>query len=140
MKTTGFKFQTKLQMPELGAIFRSTAEAMYSGSAKLAAGLRRLTGQLAGAQGLEFFTPRDESPFSTLDADQPNFSVGVSIPKASGTGGGTIVIQMLIWDRASHRDVTILSPVSMGNKSASSRALDLMRQSFVDADPQAQFQ
>jgi hypothetical protein len=128
MKTSSVSFTTHESVQDVATHFRLFATSKYSGAVKLAAGLRRITGTLAGATGVEFFTPKGDDQFDAIDTDPPSFSVGASIPKLSGTGDGNVVIQLYLWERGTHRDGRIITAYSLGARSASLRALDEVTQ------------
>ena len=136
MKVDGYTIISGLSVANLAEVFRRTTEGMYGGKAKLGAGLRRLSGQVPTGQRLEFFTPKDDSPFASLETDQPQFSVGVSIPKFVGSGGG-IVLQAFIWDRGPHRETKIVTPYTVGSSSSSKTALAKLADAYRDADTSA---
>jgi hypothetical protein len=58
----------------------------------------------------EYFTPRDDSPFSVLDDDKPTFPVGVTVPMFAGTGDGEATPHTYVWDRGTVRDVMLPQP------------------------------
>ena len=139
MKGNGFMMATRLGTREVADEFKTYCLGTYSGAAKTASFLRKALGQLPDAQAVEFFAPRGDSPFAELEQDRPAFSVGASIPKASGTGGGVVVLQLYVWDRNDHREVSVLGPSSMGSSSATNRRLADLQAAFHRADPQARF-
>ena len=72
----------------------------------------------------EYFTPRDDSPFSVLDDDKLTFSVGVTVPKFAGTGDGEVTLHMYVWDRRTVRDVMLASPHTFASASSARKAVD----------------
>jgi len=99
------EFSTSMSVTELSIIFRDAAESMYGAKEKLARFVRRL-------ESIKYFTPR-ETPFDALDDDKEKFSVGVTFPKFSGTGGGVVTLHMYVWDRGDVREVELYSPHSL---------------------------
>lgn len=125
MRVIGYGVTTTLSVKEQATIFQDTAESMFKGVAKLGAGLRRLSGQVPGGQGLNFFTPSSsDDPFDLLDDDKPTFSVGVSIPKFAASGGGNVVVHLYTWDRGDHRETKLQAPYTMGSAGATRKAVD----------------
>jgi hypothetical protein len=137
MRVAGFTVFSSLGVKENADLFKSTTSGMYGGSAKFAAGVRRISGQMKTAQRLEFFKPTNDSPFSALDDDVEDFAVGVSIPKAVGTGGGSIVLQLFVWDRGDRREARVRSPYSIGSASSTRKALNALGLAYQEADPGA---
>jgi hypothetical protein len=66
-----------------------------------------LTASLMGGRSLNFYTPEDDSPFAAADDDPPVFSVGVAVPKAYAAHAHGTNVHMNVWERGSHRDVTL---------------------------------
>lgn len=137
MKVDSYRVESRLTVVNLAEVFRSTAEGLYSGKAKAGAGFRRLIGQLPAGQRLEFFTPKDDSPFAVLDRDRAHFAVAASIPKFAGSGGGNVVLHCYIWDRHVHRSISLLSPHTIGSSSSSKSALAKVVEAIRTADPGA---
>ena len=121
MRTLGTRLNTLLATKDLAEYFRQATESLY--------GLKGRFGSLArsftqpGGNSFEYFTPRDDSPFSSLEEDKPGFSVGVNIPKFAGTGGGETTVHMYVWDRGSHREVVLVSPHTIGSASSAKKAV-----------------
>ena len=133
MKVTSVEIQSSLSVREQADLFRTTASQLYSGRAKLVAGLRRATGQLASGQRLEFYTPEGDA-FTAANDDQAAFAVGVWIPKTGGMGSGRVSIQLFIWDRGNSRDSSFRAPLEMGGAGATRKMLDEFVAVFRQAD------
>ncbi|WP_142211942.1 hypothetical protein [Streptomyces sp. SLBN-118] len=140
MRISGMDMRTCLTVEQAASVFQETAASMFTGAAKLSAGLRRLTNQLPGAQRVEFFTPRSESPFAALESDEADFCVGVSIPKAAGSGGGVVVVQFFAWDRGDHREIRLRSPSTIGSSGSTRQVLVGLRQAYAAKDTQLKIQ
>lgn len=82
-----------------------------------------------------YFTPHDESPFSELDDDQPEFSVGFEGPTVRGPGAHTL---MSVWDRGDRREVVIEARHTFGNRRFASRATNQLVGGFESADPEVE--
>jgi hypothetical protein len=83
-----------------------------------------------------YFTPTDDSPFSSLDDDKPDFSVGVMIPKFNaGAQGNAAALHMYVWDRGESREVHLLSPHNLGGGMHASRLVGKAVEAFQAADP-----
>lgn len=139
MHVSGFSMLTHLSTHDVAAEFQDFCSGTYKGAARAAGMLRKAFGQMPDARGVEFFTPRDTSPFSQLDEDPPIFSAGATMPKASGTGGGVVTLQIYIWDRQDHREVRFRAPAAMGSSSATNRRLEDLKAAYAQIDPGAQF-
>ncbi|MER6470035.1 hypothetical protein [Streptomyces collinus] len=70
-----------------------------------------------------------------MDQDKEDFSVGASIPKAMGSGGGNVVVHLYVWDRKDHREIRLRAPSSIGSAVATRKALETLRQAYQAADP-----
>jgi hypothetical protein len=137
MRVAGFTAISALSVKENAELFKSTTSDMYGGSAKLAAGFRRAVGQVQSGQRLEFFKPTQDAVFGELDDDAEDFAVGVTVPKTIGTGGGSVVVQMYVWDRGDRREARLRSPHTMGSTNATYKALGVLADAYRAADPNA---
>jgi len=121
MKTLGTRLTTRLTTADLANHFRQATGSLYGLKGKFGSLARSFTQM--GGNSFEYFTPRDDSPFSSLDQDKPDFSVGVNIPKFAGTGGGETTVHMYIWDRGNHREVALVSPHTIGSAPSARKAV-----------------
>ncbi|WP_030264231.1 hypothetical protein [Streptomyces sp. NRRL B-24484] len=136
MRVSGFDLHTNLGIQQAAQVFRDTSNSMFSGTAKLAANIRRFSGQMTDAQRINFFTPRDDDAFAALNEDKEDFAVGASIPKALGTGGGVVTIHLYVWDRGARRELCLRAPCSIGNTNATRRALETFVDTYRAEDPE----
>ncbi|HEX5495684.1 MAG TPA: hypothetical protein VFX70_14025 [Mycobacteriales bacterium] len=93
--------------------------------------------KVAGNDQSGFFTPTDDSPFSMLNDDKPDFAVGILIPRFSGAVRGNVyALHMYVWDRGDVREVELFSPsrLGRGGMRASRLAIDICA-TFQAADP-----
>jgi hypothetical protein len=97
------EFKTSLSVKECAQRFQSAIRNGRGVSARIGG----LTATLMGGQGLSFYTPENDSPFSAADDDPPTFSVGVAVPKAYGAHLHGTNVHMNVWERGSHRDVVL---------------------------------
>jgi hypothetical protein len=97
------EFKTSLSTKECAQRFQSGIVNGRGISSKIGG----LTATLIGGKGLNFYTPRDDSPFAAADDDPPAFSVGVAVPKAYGAHANGTNIHMSVWERESHRDIVL---------------------------------
>ena len=136
MKATGVRLSTQLSVRDLGCIFQESTQRMYGAKEKFAKFVRGFT---QVSNNFEYFTPRDDSPFSALDDDKPTFSVGVTVPKFAGTGDGEVTLHMYVWDRGTVREVMLASPHTFASGSSARRAVDrvLNQIRFHDGDVSA---
>ncbi len=121
---------------------KECADAFQMAVAK-ARGIRSQIGGLiaktAGNANSGFFTPRDDSPFSSVDTDKPAFIVGCNIPKMfNSSQGAALTIHMYVWDRGSHRELEFSSPHSLLGGGSSAKLIRKILDSFRQADPQLQ--
>ncbi|GAB3810408.1 hypothetical protein [Micromonospora zhanjiangensis] len=85
-----------------------------------------------------FFTPTDNSPFSSLDDDKPAFAVGVGIPKFNaGAQGNVGTLHMYVWDRGDFREVQLFSPHGLGGGMHSAKLIRKAIDTFRAADQSA---
>lgn len=133
MKVVEQRFVTQRSVREVAGWFQDAAHESRGFGSKFSGTVARATGY--GGE-LEFFTPRDDSPFSGLDDDPEDFCVGVHIPKGYGGGrGATRTVQMAIWDRGSAREVVVVSPYGMGEGSGARKLVDSFLATFARFDP-----
>jgi hypothetical protein len=66
-----------------------------------------VTATLMGGHSLNFYTPKNDSPFAAADDDPPAFSVGVAVPKAYGAHAHGTNVHMDVWERGSHREIVL---------------------------------
>lgn len=132
MRNARVHVATQLDTRDLAEIFQETTQEIYGIGGKLGSFKRIIKGQ--ASTSIEYYTPRDDSPFSSLDTDKATFTVGVSIPKFSSTGGGDVTLHMYVWDRGDHREVELLAPYTVGSAIASKRALDNLVTAVQSAD------
>ncbi|MEU6050634.1 hypothetical protein AB0M94_00820 [Streptomyces xanthochromogenes] len=140
MRISGFDMSTDLTVQEAASVFQQTAASLFTGTAKLSARLRRLTNQLPDAQRVEFFTPLSESPFTAPENDQADYCVGVSIPKAAGSDGGVVIVQLFAWDRGDHRDIRLRSASAIGSSGATRQVLAALSQAYAARDTRLKIQ
>lgn len=132
MGSVGARFETRLGVREVAQVFQAAA----AESRGLGSKTGGLFAKMSGRGGdLEFFTPRDDSPFSALEADKEDFGVGVHIPKMSGGGAGAVrTVQMFVWDRGQMREVLLVSPHSAMEGSGARKLVDSFVRSFTTRD------
>lgn len=97
------EFKTSLGTKECAQRFQSGIIGGRGVSSKIGG----LTATLMGGKSLNFYTPKDDSPFAAVNDDPPAFSVGVAVPKAYAAHANGTNVHMNVWDRGSHRDVTL---------------------------------
>ena len=98
---------TRMSVKECANAFQAAAAQSRGASAKLG----EIAARMKGNDNSGFFTPTNDSPFSGLDDDRPDFSVGVWIGKfVNGANGAGTAVHMYVWDRGDHREVHIISP------------------------------
>jgi hypothetical protein len=97
------EFRTMLSIKECAQRFQSGIRNGRGMSSRIGG----LTATLIGGQGLNFYTPQNDSPFAGADDDPPAFSVGVAVPKAYGAHAHGTNVHMSVWERGSHRDVML---------------------------------
>lgn len=125
---------TQLSLQEAAAVFQAAAEQARGFKAKFAerAARGRCNDDLHG-----YFTPRNNSPFTGLNSDEPDFSVAVGIAKGSFVGGAAAgdadVIHLYAWDRGGHRELQLYLPHGRLNRGRSMKLV----QRFVDGYRQA---
>lgn len=132
MRVMQFRMSSELSTKELADIFQETSHALV---ARVVAGFRRALGQGDNGGRLEFFTPKDDSPFTALDDDRPAFSVGALIPKTWGNSGGVTAVQIHIWDRGELREAVVAAPHSITSSQAARKALEKFAAEFKAARP-----
>ena len=119
-------FKTPLRVKECGARFQSAIINGRGASARIGG----LAAKLMGGETLTWYTPRDDSPFATLDDDPPAFSVGVGVPKAQGAHANGTNLNMFVWDRGSHREVVILAHHSLTGGAHANQLLEAVKSEF----------
>jgi hypothetical protein len=123
---------TKLSTKQCAELFQQTAER----SRGIGSRLGGFAAQMTGKDQSGYFTPTDDSPFSLLDDDKPNFSVGVLIPKFNAGGqGNAAALHMYVWDRGESREVRLISPHNFGGGAHASRLVGKAVETFRVADP-----
>src|SRR5688500_18563645 len=110
-------FDTPLDVRTCGACFQDGITNGRGASARVGG----IVVSLMGGQSLEFYTPRDDSPFAALDEDPPTFQVGVAVPNAQGGHANGTNVHMSVWDRGSHRSVTLWAHHSLTGGSHASQ-------------------
>jgi hypothetical protein len=124
--------RTKLSTKDCAQLFQQAA-ARARGIGSMLGGL---AAKLNGKDQSGFFTPTDDSPFSRLDDDKPDFSVGVLIPKFNaGAQGNAAALHMYVWDRGDCREVRLVSPHGVGGGFHAGRLVDKAVETFRAADP-----
>jgi hypothetical protein len=100
-----------LAVNELAGWFKETAEERHSGTG-------RFTKMVSRAKAVEFFTPEaGDDPFAAT-GDQPDFSVGVTMPCGGGLVGSAeiVTLHMYVSDLGDRRAAEFVAPVaSMGD-------------------------
>ncbi|MFY1688427.1 hypothetical protein [Plantactinospora sp. WMMB782] len=99
------RISTSLTIKQCAGVFESAPRALMSGAAKLQGIIARVSG---GVYTADFFTPRDEGPFSALDEDPPAFTVGTFIRNGASAPNPTAV-HMYVWDRGARREVVVVA-------------------------------
>lgn len=122
-------FKSSLTVKECGVAFRSAIDEDRGMSAKWGG----LAAKLMGGESLTWYTPRDESAFASLDDDPPTFAVGVGVPKAQGAHANGTNVEMYVWDRASHREVTLWAHHSLTGASHALKLMDVARRRIASA-------
>lgn len=119
------EFQTALTVQECRLRFKTGIEGGRGASAWIGG----VTAKLMGGETLSWYTPRDDSPFASLDQDRPTFSVGVGVPKAQGAHTNGTNVHMYVWDRGDHRDVALWAHHSLTGGAHANRLLATARAS-----------
>ena len=123
--------RTSMTVPQCGEAFRM-AVAQARGMSSHVGGL---VAKVSGNDNSGFFTPSDNSPFSSLDSDKPTFMVGCNIPKMfNSSQGNAATIHMYVWDRGEHRDVEFTSPHGMMGGGSAAKLVRKMIASFQQTD------
>lgn len=135
MRGKSVRVRTGLSVKECAALFEQKASARLR---RPDAVLGKLIARMMGKDQSGFFTPTDDSPFSALDDDMPDFSVGVLIPRAyESARGNTLALHMYVWDRGGVREVELASPHSLGSGLWASRLVAWACAAFQSADPES---
>ncbi len=123
---------TSLSTKQCAELFQQAVEK----SRGIGSRLGGFAAQMTGKDQSGYFTPTDDSPFSSLDDDKPDFSVGVLIPKFNaGAQGNAAALHMYVWDRGESREVRLISPHSLGGGMHASRLVGKAVDAFQVADP-----
>ena len=88
MKDVGVTLQSQLSVQDAAAVFQQTADDARGIKAKM---IERSASRYGNDHLHGFFTPNDNSVFSAIDDDRPDFTVGVGIAKGNlmhGTRSG----------------------------------------------------
>lgn len=134
MKTVGAQITTRLDVDVLTHRFQMTAQKLHGFKAKLGSAGRSMAQSAPDDGGFHYFAP-NTSGSAGFAGVMPTASLGASIPKFAGTGGGATVVHMYIWDRGSTRQVEVLVPHTIGSGSSAKKALHRMVAAIQDADP-----
>jgi hypothetical protein len=116
MRSQVVSLTTVLPVKALGALFEEVTSARQGIGGKIGGFVRN--------QRLEFFRPKNDSPFSALDDDQPVFTVGVNIPRATKLAGGETTVHLYAWDDGNSRRAQFYSPHTIGGTSMSRKIVD----------------
>mgnify|MGYP003383349431 CR=1 FL=1 len=117
------EFRTSMSTQQCGAAFKSGIEEGRGTSARLGG----IAAKLMGGESLSWYTPQDDSVFASLNDDPPAFTVGVGVPKAQGAHANGTNLEMYVWDRAAHRDVTLWAHHSLTGASHATKLIDVVR-------------
>jgi hypothetical protein len=120
------EFSTSLSVKECAQRFQS---AIYSGRG-LSSKIGGITATLMGGKGLNFYTPKDDSPFAAVDDDPPAFSVGVAVPKAYGAHMHGTNVHMYVWERGNQRDVALWAHHSLAGGAHAEQLVRAVRAEF----------
>lgn len=120
------EFETRLTVRDCGQRFQS---GIVNGRG-LSSRIGGITAKLMGGVSLNFYTPEDDSPFAALNDDPPAFAVGVAVPKAQGAHANGTNVHMYVWDRGSHREVTLLAHHSLAGGGHATQLLDAVKSEF----------
>lgn len=132
MNAKEVKMRTNMSVQDCASTFKQASAQARGLGAKLGGLGAKVNGK--GVSG--FFTPVDDSPFSGLDDDMPNFTVGVMIPKFNGGAqGNAAAVHMYVWDRGDVRELHLISPHGFGGGMHASRLISKFSESFRMADP-----
>ncbi|MEV0645977.1 hypothetical protein AB0I28_12005 [Phytomonospora sp. NPDC050363] len=125
--------RTGLSLKQCAAAFRDGA-ARTRGFGTLVGGMR----EQAAGNDTGFFTPQDHSAFPRLDgADEPDFTLGVRVPKQFGMTTSMTSVHMYVWDRQAHREVAVLAPYGFAEGRHANKVVDKILDAFRRHDPGA---
>ena len=127
MKHQSQRVITSLSQKQLGALFQEVTGSRQGIGGKIGGFVRN--------QRLEYFRPRDDSPFSSLDDDTPDFTVGVNIPRASKLAGGETTVHMYVWDDGESRRAQFYSPHTIGGTMMSGKIVGDLVSAVREHDP-----
>lgn len=120
---------TQLTTKECAALFQEAAG--RSGSR-----VARTLGKMGAHDSNAFFTPQDDSPFSSLDDDKPDFMVGTGVSKFNGGGkGNASFVHMYVWERESGREVVLSCAYGPAGGFHARKSVDGFVRAFQQADP-----
>ncbi|WP_329254838.1 hypothetical protein OG223_29130 [Streptomyces sp. NBC_01478] len=123
---------TTLTVKQCAEVFRIGA----AGARGVGSVLGGAAAKLMGNDVSGYFTPTNDSPFSSLDDDQPDFTVGAYVPKFSGGGQGNgTAVHMYVWDRGATRTVELYSPHGIGGGMHARKLITKVSDAFTEADP-----
>ena len=139
MKDVGVTLQSQLSVQDAAAVFQQTADDARGIKAKM---IERSASRYGNDHLHGFFTPNDNSVFSAIDDDRPDFTVGVGIAKGNlmhGTRSGDAdVIQLYVWDRGNSRELHLFSPYTGLGKGRSEKLVQRFVNAYQAADSQIQ--
>jgi hypothetical protein len=117
------ELQTSLSVKDCGQRFQS---GIVSGRG-LSSRVGGIAAKLMGGESLTWYTPEDDSPFSALNDDPPDFAVGVGVPKAQGAHIHGTNLHMYVWDRGGHRDVVLAAHHSLAGGAHANQLIQAAR-------------
>lgn len=117
------EFKTSLSVRDCGEGFRSGITDGRGASAKIGG----LMAKVMGGESLSWYTPRDDSPFASLNDDPPAFTVGVGVPKAQGAHQNGSNVEMYVWDRGGHREVALWAHHSLTGGAHATKLMEAVR-------------
>lgn len=131
MKQKGVVFTTSLSVKECADLFRDAAESTRGIKARMS---ETAASVLGNSETVGYYTPRFDSPFSTVDG-VPDFAIGFNVLKfmGGGQGNGTHV-HMYVNDQDAERNVQLVSAHGLTGTARSARCVSIFLQQFQSAD------
>ena len=128
-------FTTSLTVAQCGAAFRGAGDTARGGlKSKVARGIATSVYDVPGEMANGYFE-LDDGPFAAVSEDPPAFSVGTHILKFVGGGAGEgTTLQMYVWDRGDHREVTLIALHKLTGGKRASRYLGKFLTAFQSND------
>ncbi|MFE7760916.1 hypothetical protein [Streptomyces sp. NPDC057438] len=126
------QLNTSLTLKQCAEVFRVGAQKARGVGSMLGGAAAKVMGNDQSG----YFTPTDDSPFSSLDDNPPDFMVGVFVPKFGGGGQGNgTAVHMYVWDRGTTRSVELYAPHGLTGGMHARKLITKVADAFNAADP-----